>query len=389
MIEGSNNLKMKSKENLYALFYEIISEIKGCKIEIEEEEFQENIESISMKQLINYIKDSIKLLIKNKIEEAKENQKKEDLKKLKNLRENYYNNELIKYENCLNKIEQKERQLIKMFFQNKLHKEAMENKLGDYMEMEDEFEEMKSKLKYEDNRILNNNKKDNKILNLRNENIILKKEIIEKNEKNKKIENEILNKEKEIELLKNDLEILKNKLEEKEKELNRYSSININITNNNQQSKNTNCNYSTNNTTKIVPNTTKNENNKTLKNSHSMKNYLFKKSKSKNNLKNQNKKNQNNLNYTRNENFTIEQLELISKHSVNQNKSHNNSCNISYIKIKKKEDKNKKNSLYVNSKFPSVNKNTNNQINNNNKNNIISYMKKGNYTHRKKSSHSL
>ena len=76
MIEGSNNLKMKSKENLYALFYEIISEIKGCKIEIEEEEFQENIESISMKQLINYIKDSIKLLIKNKIEEAKENQKK-------------------------------------------------------------------------------------------------------------------------------------------------------------------------------------------------------------------------------------------------------------------------------------------------------------------------
>ena len=34
------------------------------------------------------------------------------------------------------------------------------------MEMEDEFEEMKSKLKYEDNRILNNNKKDNKILNL-------------------------------------------------------------------------------------------------------------------------------------------------------------------------------------------------------------------------------
>ena len=49
---------MKSKKTLYALFYEIISEIKGCKIEIEEEEFQENIESISMKQLINYIKES-------------------------------------------------------------------------------------------------------------------------------------------------------------------------------------------------------------------------------------------------------------------------------------------------------------------------------------------
>ena len=80
MIEGSNNLKMKSKENLYALFYEIISEIKGCKIEIEEEEFQENIQIISMNQLIYYIKDALNILINQKVYESKEKQKKKDFK---------------------------------------------------------------------------------------------------------------------------------------------------------------------------------------------------------------------------------------------------------------------------------------------------------------------
>ena len=92
MNEESKSSKLKSKENLYALFYEIISEIKGCKIEIEEEEFQENIESIQMSQLINYIKDSLNILIEKKKDEVKEEQKKEDLKKMKNLRKE---NELL------------------------------------------------------------------------------------------------------------------------------------------------------------------------------------------------------------------------------------------------------------------------------------------------------
>ena len=39
------------KELLYTLFYEIKSEILGCKIEIEEEEYQENIRLISIPNL--------------------------------------------------------------------------------------------------------------------------------------------------------------------------------------------------------------------------------------------------------------------------------------------------------------------------------------------------
>ena len=197
MNEESKSSKLKSKENLYALFYEIISEIKGCKIEIEEEEFQENIESIQMSQLINYIKDSLNILIEKKKDEVKEEQKKEDLKKMKNLRKE---NELLKYENRLNKLEEKERYLVKLYFKGKLNKEAMENKISEYMDMEDEYEEMKSKLKFEDRRIVNNNKKDNEIVKLRKENTELKNEIKEKNEKNTKKEQKIIDKEKEIEL---------------------------------------------------------------------------------------------------------------------------------------------------------------------------------------------
>ena len=48
----------KSKEMLYSLFYEITSEIKGCKIEIDEDEFKENIKNIKLNlyilKLINY-----------------------------------------------------------------------------------------------------------------------------------------------------------------------------------------------------------------------------------------------------------------------------------------------------------------------------------------------
>ena len=43
MNEESKSSKLKSKENLYALFYEIISEIKELKIKIKEEKFKKKI----------------------------------------------------------------------------------------------------------------------------------------------------------------------------------------------------------------------------------------------------------------------------------------------------------------------------------------------------------
>ena len=68
LIEEKNNSEHKWKELLYNLFYEIKSEILGTKIEIDEDEYRENIKKITIPKLIAYIHDSIQILISTKIE---------------------------------------------------------------------------------------------------------------------------------------------------------------------------------------------------------------------------------------------------------------------------------------------------------------------------------
>lgn len=48
----SENSEFKAKEQLYALFYELTSEIKGKEIELDEEQYITNINAIKMPQLI-------------------------------------------------------------------------------------------------------------------------------------------------------------------------------------------------------------------------------------------------------------------------------------------------------------------------------------------------
>ena len=224
----------KWKELLYNLFYEIKSEIINSKIEIEEEEYQENINSTTIPQLVNYIHDSIQILLKKKIEDSKEEQK--ELDKKFYLNSNLLNKDEKKelnfseYESIIRNLESKQRILTKNFFQQKLQIDAMENKMEEYMEMEDEFEEMKTKLKYEDGRFLNNDRKDNEILIIRGENSILKTEINKLEEKVKSLEELLNTKEKKIEEINNELEKMKNKFEQKN-ETNISPSININIRN--------------------------------------------------------------------------------------------------------------------------------------------------------------
>ena len=247
-LDDKKNSEYKWKELLYNLFYEIKSEILGKKIEIEEDEYQENIHSITIPKLIEYIHESIQILISNKIEMSKNEQKIED--------EKYYTKkgspgftplcleqgEKIKYENIIKKLEEKERILYKRNFHHILQKEAMENKIEEYMEMEDEFEEMKAKLKYEDGRFLNNDRKDNEILIIRSENSNLKTTIDELEKKIEKLENLNNQQTEKIKNLNKDIKELKIKLEEKQTELNLSQNYFNNITNNNL-TKNTNNNY--------------------------------------------------------------------------------------------------------------------------------------------------
>ena len=190
-LKEKKNSEHKNKELLYNLFYEIKSEILGTKIEIEEDEYQENIKKITIPKLIAYIHDSIQILISEKIQLLK-NQKKQDDQKMYSKNKNLDHppipiSENEKYENIIKYLEEKERFLTKIRLQDKLQKEAMENKINEYMDMEDEFEEMKTKLKYEDGRFLNNDRKDHEIIIIRNENSKLKNTVDELEKENNKL----------------------------------------------------------------------------------------------------------------------------------------------------------------------------------------------------------
>ena len=241
IIDDKNISVHKWKELLYNLFYEIKSEILGAKIEIEEDEYQENVKKITIPKLISYIHDSIQILISVKIEITKNRQKIEDEKYYREKNKfpiSLSKDEKIKYENIIQKLEEKERFLTKLNFSNKLQKEALENKIGEYMDMEDEFEEMKAKLKYEEGRFLNNDRKDNEIIILRSENSKMKKILDEIENKNKILENSNNEKNKKIALLNEEIKNLKIKIEEKQTELNISQNYINNFTNHNLRNSN-------------------------------------------------------------------------------------------------------------------------------------------------------
>ena len=244
------NSEHKTKELLYNLYYEIKSEILGSKIEIDEDEYQENINKISIPKLITYIHDSIQILITSKIELTKTQQRLEDEQfftknnKILNLETNPITiSEKKGYENIIRKLEEKERYLTKIQFQDKLQKEAMENKINEYMDMEDEFEEMKTKLKYEDGRFLNNDRKDNEIIIIRSENSKLKNTVDELENEINKLKNTISEQTKKIDSLNKEIEKLNNRNSEMHRLLLENEDINHNLNLTERYTKNRGSNY--------------------------------------------------------------------------------------------------------------------------------------------------
>lgn len=214
------------KEQLYKLYYELMKEIKEEEKPIDEQEYEDAVLNSKINTIINYIKESL-LLLKKKIKSQK----------VTIIPQNLSQSE--KYENKMKKYENDIRGFIKTIFQYKIQCEALEMKLEAYMEMEQEFEEMKEKLKYEEGTFLDNDRKDHEIVILRGENSNLKK-VIDQLEKDKKMFEAEKQSDKEmINGLKTQIEKLAKKvrrLEQNQKDLNTNSnsssSINININNN-------------------------------------------------------------------------------------------------------------------------------------------------------------
>ena len=80
-------------------------------------------------------------------------------------------------ENRIKKLELDIKFYLKILFQYRVDKDSLEEKIKNYSTLEEEYQEIKLKLKYENEKILENQRKENEIIILRNENSSIKKEI--------------------------------------------------------------------------------------------------------------------------------------------------------------------------------------------------------------------
>ena len=231
--ESENFSQLDLKEQLYIFFLELKRELTKKNIEIDKEQLEDIITSTKSTTILNYIRELVYMLINLKFPKEEE-----DTSKNKKINKD---EELAQLESQIRKLEFDIRYFLEREFQHKIKRDTLEMKLNAYMEMESEFEELKDKVKYEGGKFLNNERKDNEIIILRQENSILKKEIEKYKENNKLYESKIKSEEEIIQDLKNQITNLNKKISTLEKEnvnqpKTNNSSINININNNGNSS---------------------------------------------------------------------------------------------------------------------------------------------------------
>jgi len=218
---------MDIKSQLYSYYLDLLNEISNYSTKKIQEYQNLNYQNLNISKLIENIKNSTSELIDLKIAQI------ETKKKINN--NNYY-----QLENYTKKLENDIRRFYHEFYEYKIQNNSLEDKIKMYQYIQVEYEELKEKVKYVGGKFLDNDKKDNEILILRQENNILKKEIAKLdriNKLNENLKNNYLNK---IGNLESEIEQLNKKLESKynsNNSISNYNSsnasnINININNN-------------------------------------------------------------------------------------------------------------------------------------------------------------
>ena len=201
-------------DNINTQLYELYIDIKTFLVPSEKEkQNNETIKEISsttdQNTIIKYLKNCIKILIDEKINESPKNEN-----------NNNRDNEILQFESYIKKLENDLKFSIKKQFMYKIQKDSLEMKIRGYMEIEEEYEELKEKVKYEGGKFLNNDRKDNEIIILRRENSNLKKEINKIEEKSKNFEKKYTDDQDIINGLKFKVSHLNKKIEELKSELN-------------------------------------------------------------------------------------------------------------------------------------------------------------------------
>ena len=237
--QSSNDADFEIKEDLYMLYLELKETLTSKNISLSKDQLSEAINTTSVNIIIEYIREMINILINTKFP------KKEEI--IINRTKDEKDREISQMENQIRKLEYDIKFLLQKEFQNKIKRDTLEMKVNSYMEMENEFEELKEKVKYQGGEFLNNERKDNEIIILRQENGILKKEIEKHEINNKKYESKIKSEQETIQDLTNQISLLNKKvsklellISQKENSIqpntNNSSSINININNNGNSS---------------------------------------------------------------------------------------------------------------------------------------------------------
>lgn len=147
-------------------------------------------------------------------------------------------NLISQLENIIIKLEKDLKYHIKNEFMLKIQKDSADSKIRSFMEMEEEFEELKEKVRYEGGKFLNNDRKDNEIKILRRENSNIKREVKKMEIKIRNLEKKgmedqgiidelkikIIKSDKKLQEMEKELEVLKNK---KSMEIENHENKNI------------------------------------------------------------------------------------------------------------------------------------------------------------------
>ena len=278
---------MDIKSQLYSYYLDLLNEISSYSSQTNISIDNKNLDyqNLSISDIIQNIKQSTSDLINYKVSHVTS---------LNNTNKNYY-----QLQNYTKKIEFDLKYYLRLCFEYKIQNDALEDKIRIYRIMQEDFEELKEKVKYESGRFLTNERKENEIIILRQENSILKKEI-------KKYKENIDLLQLKMKLGQETTTELKKQISSLTKKLSKLEKENIKNPNNNNSSINININNNGNSSSKLVikhENHENNTNNNSLiPNTNSGSHFSLRKRRV-NNLTKNYRKNNTNMGYTTTNNF--------------------------------------------------------------------------------------
>ena len=342
---------MDIKSQLYSYYLDLLNEISNFSSGKIKNYPSLNYKNLDASQLISNIKDSTSELINLKVSQV--------------ISQNINTNHYLQLENYTKKLEYDIKIFYHQIFENKIQTNALEDKIKMYKMMQIEYEELKEKVKYVGGKFLENDRKDNEIIIIRQENNILKNEITKLdrlNKLNETLKKNYLNK---INKLQNEVEKLTKRLETKynsNNSISNYNSsnasnINININNNDNILSKLIPRHDLENINNIMSNNSSRKNkynylkglknlfpknsfynNKRPSNYNIIKNIYMNSNNNKNNFNNSTVSTINTNIFTSNYNKLINSISQKNKNSKKKNKN-NKKSNYITMKIEKEEDK--------------------------------------------------